>query len=214
MPDRAKKLIGSVYSAAAEKIYEPLVVRRTFPLLGGDLPELALEQGRRAATLAQGRPILDMPVGTAYFTAQIAREHSGLMVGCDIARGMVEKTASLAASGSLDGLVAVQADAHHLPFRDGSFVAVLCHQGLQVIPGLTPTVEELARVTMPGGMLYVTVLTLPASRLLPRSAARHLPTMLRSGMDVAEELSGAGLYVTSIRHRRFATLLEALKPVP
>jgi hypothetical protein len=38
--------------------------------------------------------------------------------------------------------------------------------------------------------------------------------MLRSGMDVAEEISRAGIYVTSIQHERFATLIEAVKPVP
>jgi SAM-dependent methyltransferase len=210
--DRAKRMIGKIYSATAEKLYEPIVVRRAFPLFGGNLPELAVEQGRRAVAGASGGPILDMPVGTGFFTSQIAGDHDGLLVGCDIAWGMVEQTMRAARSKQLSGLAAVQGDAHSLPFDDGCFRAIVCHNGLQVMPGLSASIREMARVLAPGGTLYATVITVALGRLLPRRGAAHLPTLLRSGFDVADELSEAGLYVTSIDHERFATLLEAVKP--
>ncbi len=87
MPERAKKLIANIYSYTADKLYEPIVVKRAFPLFGGDLNDVVLEQGRRAVASAAGRPILDMPVGTAYFTVEMARAHPGLVVGVDIAAG-------------------------------------------------------------------------------------------------------------------------------
>lgn len=170
--DRAKRLIGAIYSAAADRLYEPIVVRGAFPLLGGDLNELVLGQGRRAVAVAQGRPILDMPVGTAYFTVEMARLHDGVVVGADIARGMVDHAARAARGRGLDNLLSVQADAHVLPFGDASFGAILCTNGLQVIPGLEPTLAELARVLAPGGTLFASVVHLPL--------AARAPTMFKS----------------------------------
>ena len=210
----AQRAIASIYSFAAKNLYEPIVVKGTFRLLGGNLNELAMEQGRAAAAAAEGKPILDIPVGTAYFTIQLAKHHEGLVVGVDIATGMVEETATRARAAGVDNLKAVQANAHSLPFKDAAFGAILCTNGLQVMPGLHESIVELERVLEPGGSLFVSVVTVALNRLLPADAAAHLPTMFRSGMDVAEEISDAGLYVTSIRHERFATLIEAVKPVP
>lgn len=210
--DRAKKIVAGIYSAAAEKIYEPVVVRRAFPLFGGNVNELALQQGRSAVATAHGRPILDMPVGTAYFTVQMAKEHDGIVVGVDIARGMVEQAMRTARAQGCSNVWPVQGDAHRLPFPDGAFGAILCTNGLQVIPGLDRSISELARVLGPGGVMYTSVISVPVSRALPRATARKLPTMLRSGFDVAEVISDAGLYVTSVSRERFATLIEAIKP--
>ena len=209
----AQRAIASIYSFAAKNLYEPIVVKGTFRLLGGNLNELALEQGRRAVEAAAGKPILDIPVGTAYFTIPLAKHHEGLVVGVDIATGMVEQTSARARAAGAHNLKAVQANAHSLPFEDSAFGAILCTNGLQVMPGLHESIQELERVLEPGGSLFVSVVTMALSRVLPADAAERLPTMFRSGMDVAEEISRAGLYVTSIRQERFATLIEAVKPV-
>lgn len=210
--EKAKKLIGNIYSYTADKLYEPIVVKRAFPLFGGDLNDVVLEQGRRAVASAAGRPILDMPVGTAYFTVEIARTHPGLVIGVDIARGMVEQAMRVAGDKGLENLVTTQADAHDMPFKDGVFGAILCTNGLQVIPGLAPTIAELARVLAPGCSIYCSVITMPLANFLGRSTRKQLPTLFRPGMDVAEEMSEADLYVTSMSQQRFATLIEAVKP--
>lgn len=212
MPDasRAKRFVAGVYSFAAKRIYEPLVVKGAFPLTGGRINSLALAQGRRAVASASGKPLLDMPVGTAFFTVQLAPEHDGLVVGADIATGMVERTKAEADARGIANISAIQADAHHLPFRDGAFGSVLSTNGLQVIPGLRPSVRELVRVLAPGGRLYVSVISLPVGKLLPRRKER-LPTIMRSGADVAAEISRAGAEVASIERERLATLIEAVK---
>lgn len=207
--DRAKRAVASIYSRSAERLYEPLVVRTGFPLLGGDINDLVMEQGRNAVAVAGDRPILDMPVGTAYFTKEMAKRAGGPVVGVDIAEGMVRKASRTAGESGLHNLFALQADAHHLPFKDGSFGAILCTNGLQVIPGLTQTVSELARVLAPGGTLFVSVVTLPLSRVLPRRAAGHLPTLLRSRRDVEAELRRVGLRVAISRMNRLAFLIQA-----
>ena len=202
-----------MYSRAADTLYEPIVVRGTFPLLGGDLNDLVLEQGRRAVATAGGRPVLDMPIGTAYFTLAAARRHEGLVVGADIAEGMVQKALRSARAADLANLVTVQADAHRLPFGTGSFGAILCTNGLQVIPGLRESVSELVRVLVPGGRLYVSVVTLPVGRALPASAAEHLPTMLMSQREITTVLADYGVNVTAVTKNRLALLIEATKPV-
>jgi SAM-dependent methyltransferase len=208
-----KRGIGTLYSWSAERIYEPLIVQRAFPLLGGDLNDLALEQGRRAVERAGSGPILDMPVGTAFFTVTAAAEHDGLIVGADIAAGMVRRAKRAGAEAGVPNLVAVQADAHRLPFADNSFGAILCTNGLQVIPGLDMAVGELARVLAPGASIHTSVITMPLAAALPSGAARRLPTALKSRRELVAALSDAGLTLRSVRSQRFATLIEALKPV-
>jgi len=173
-----KRGIGNIYSWSADRIYEPFVVRRAFPILGGDLNDLVLEQGRRAVEGAGRRPLLDMPVGTAFFT-----------------------------------LRTVQADSHHLPFADESFGAILCTNGLQVIPGLEESLAELARVLAPGAYLYVSIITMPLAAALPAGAGRRLPTVLKSRRELIDAMTGGGLALRSVRSQRFATLIEALKPL-
>lgn len=209
---RIKRLIGSAYSVAADRIYEPLVVNGAFKLFGGNLNALAIEQGRRAASVAEGGPILDMPVGTAYFTSKLARAHEGLVVGSDIAWGMVARSMEVAEEEATPNLRCVQADAHALPFADNTFPAVMCTNGLQVIPGLAPTIAELARVTKPDGYLFVSVLTLPAPRVVREGRRDKLPTMMLSGADIAAVIEASGLEVKTLRSDRLATLIEARKP--
>ena len=204
-----KRVIGGIYSAAADRLYEPVVVRRMFPLLGGDLNERVVEQGRRAVEVAHGRPILDMPIGTAFFTVQVAHGHDGIVVGADIAEGMVRAARQKALLTRNDNVVTVQADAHHLPFEDGSFGAILCTNGLQVIPGLHRTLLELARVLHETGRLFVSVVTLPLGRGLPRRGAARLPTVLKSRREIEAAFERASLRVRAVAHHRLALLLEA-----
>jgi SAM-dependent methyltransferase len=212
--DHFKRAVGGLYSWAAQSLYEPIVVRRLLPLLGGgDLEESLAEQSRAAVAAAGEHPILDMPVGTAHFALTAASQHRGLVVGVDLAAGMVQKAASAARAAGVSGFACVQGDAHRLPFPDASFGVVLSHNGLHVIPGLQPTVAELARVLVPGGRLYVSVIAWPASALLPPDVARRLPAGLMARRELVGALVGAGLAVTGSTAQRLAVLLEALKPV-
>ena len=207
MSDRTKKLIGGIYSFAADKLYEPLVVHGAFRVFGGPLNDLVVEQGRRAVSGARGGPILDLPVGTGYFTVEMARRHEGVVVGVDIAEGMVRE----AAQRGFANLVAVQADAHHLPFANDSFKAVVCTNGLQVMPGLVPSLREMERVLAPGGRLYVSVIVAPVGAVFRSDTREHLPTLVRPGKDVVAAVESTGLHVTRHERARLATLIEATK---
>lgn len=201
MTSRAQKLIAGIYSGAARRVYDPLVVHGSFRLLGGPLNDLVAEQGRRAVDVAGAGPILDVPVGTAYFTRAVARAHPGLVVGVDIAEGMVRKSEAVAREEGLSNLRPVRASVHALPFPDGAFPAILCTNGLQVMPGLGRAVRELARVLQPGGTLFVSVVGLPL-----RSS--RLPTAFAT-TRVDDELRRAGLRLVRKKMVRLATLYEA-----
>jgi len=51
----------------------------------------------------------------------------------------------------------VQADAAHLPFRDGSFDAVIANHSLEHMQQLEPALDEVDRVVRRGASLYVAV---------------------------------------------------------
>ncbi len=205
----AKRLIGGIYSATAEHLYEPIVVKGAFRLFGGDLHQLIFAQQSRAVAVAAGRPILDMPVGTAFFTVEMARSHEGLVVGVDIAEGMVRKAKRTALDTGVANLVLVQADAHHLPFRAGCFGAEVCSNGLPVMPGLDAIVTELARVLASTGTLFVSAITVPVGALISTRARARLPTMLRPVGDIAAALASAGFGRVNARRGRLAKLFEA-----
>lgn len=207
-----KRLVAAVYSAAAARIYEPVIVHGTLPLFGGDVHGLIVEQGAAAAAAAAGRPILDMPVGTGYFAVRYAPRHGGIVVGVDIAAGMVAAADEAAAAAGAANVVAVQADAHRLPFPDRTFGAVVCANGLQIIPDLRRTAGELARVLAPGGRLVACMPLAPVARLLPPAAGARLPAFLRPVEDMAAALEAAGLRVEAVRRSRLVHFLEAAAP--
>jgi ubiquinone/menaquinone biosynthesis C-methylase UbiE len=215
--DPVQRFISGAYSFLADRLYEPLVVHGGFRLFGGDINSLAFAQGEKAVEAADGGPILDMPVGTAYFTSAIARNHPGIVVGVDIAQGMVEQTRRVAREQGLPNLAAVRADAHHLPFVDGAFAAIVSTNGLQVIPQMESAVAELVRVLAPGGSLFVSVITAPLAAAVPERMRHDLPAIVRPGTDVAHAItraSGETMTFTQLSRSRLATLIEWKKGDP
>jgi ubiquinone/menaquinone biosynthesis C-methylase UbiE len=210
--DLPKRIISEVYSRTAGSLYEPVVVRGTFRVAAHDLERLVAEQARRAIAHADGAPILDVPIGTGHFTTQFAHAHNGVIVGVDIAHGMVVQATKAARAAGSSNVVAVRADAHALPFAGAAFGAIMCTNGLQVMPGLRRTLAELHRVLRPGGSLQVSIVNLPLGSLLPGGASERLPTMFRSRASMALAIERAGFTVVDVMRSRLATLVEARRP--
>lgn len=209
--DLPKRIISEIYSRTADSFYEPLVVRGTFRMAAGDLERLVSEQGQNAVAAAEGGPILDMPIGTAHFTTMFAREHEGLIVGTDIAHGMLLKTMDRARQEGLGNIVAVRGDAHALPFATESFPAIMCSNGLQVIPGLELTLAELHRVLKREGLMQVSIVNLPLGAILPEGASSHLPTLFKSRSSMISAVERAGFTIARLSATRLVTLVEARK---
>jgi ubiquinone/menaquinone biosynthesis C-methylase UbiE len=113
-----------------------------------------------AAEIAPGRRVLDVSTGTgeAALMALSAVGASGVVVGADIAPAMLV--------GARDRLknplfCPVAADGQALPFRSGSFDAVICQLGLQFFPNPARGLAEFHRVLRPGCSAALCVISTP-----------------------------------------------------
>lgn len=114
--------------------------------------------------LKAGDKVLDLGCGFGRHAFEAARRGASV-VALDAGRDEVEGVAATFAAmleagefakGSLHAN-AVQGDALHLPFPDGSFDRVICSEVLEHIPDDVAAMRELARVLRPGGTMAITV---------------------------------------------------------
>jgi SAM-dependent methyltransferase len=108
-----------------------------------------------AAGVASGRRALDVATGPGYVAGRAA-ERGAEVVGVDVAAAMVAL-----ASERQPGLDFRRADAHDLPFADGSFDAVVANFLVLHLGRPEAAVAEFARVLAPGGRLALTAWDLP-----------------------------------------------------
>jgi SAM-dependent methyltransferase len=101
-----------------------------------------------------GLSLLDVGCGPGSITVELAeRLAPGRVVGVDSHTGILESARGLAAVQGLGNVEFQLADAHELPFPDGSFDIVHCHQVLLHIPDAAAVVKEMRRVCRPGGIV-------------------------------------------------------------
>jgi ubiquinone/menaquinone biosynthesis C-methylase UbiE len=130
-----------------------------------------------AAEISPGYRILDIATGTgeASLMALPLVGRSGLVIGADISSEML--------LGARDRLKdpsfwSVAADGEALPFRDGSFDAVICQLGLQFFPDPARGLSEFRRVLRVGGRAAACVISTPERApmwgVLAEVISRHL----------------------------------------
>jgi ubiquinone/menaquinone biosynthesis C-methylase UbiE len=118
------------------------------------------EQARFAAAAidaAEGRPVLEVPVGTGLITARAlaAARTRPPVVAVDLSGAVLRR-----ARGRLGRRVTcVLADVAHLPFRDGAFQVVHSGNGFHLFPDRPAAAAELARALRPGGLAAITTWT-------------------------------------------------------
>ena len=118
---------------------------------------------RRVQRILQAGPgdrVLDLAAGTGTSSVVFARSGADV-VACDFSLGMLQAgQARLLKKDPFQdktrGRVSFAAgDALHLPFKDGAFDAVTISFGLRNVHGTRAALEEMRRVTRPGGRLVV-----------------------------------------------------------
>ena len=105
---------------------------------------------RLAARLAGSRRVLDIACGEGYGSAMLAAAGATSVVGVDVDARTVE----LAASRYPDARYAC-ADIGALPFDDGAFELVASFETIEHVREPERALDELARVTAPGGLLVI-----------------------------------------------------------
>ncbi len=125
--------------------------------------------GVERAHLPERPMVLDLASGTGDFSLLVKRRHPGSRA---FTVDITERMLHLAQARGLP--YAVCADAGVLPFRDGAFDCVFIGYGLRNFPNLKQALEEVMRVTRPGGMLVSLDFFLPANTLLRRLYLAYL----------------------------------------
>jgi len=93
------------------------------------------------------RFVLDLGAGPGHYTAALVRAGADV-VPLDLGSENMRKAADA-------GLAAVHGDATRLPFPDASFDGVFCSNMLEHVPAATSVIDEIERVTKPGGWAWI-----------------------------------------------------------
>ncbi|MYR07045.1 methyltransferase domain-containing protein [Gordonia sp. SID5947] len=199
-----------VFSHVYEQLWRP-VFTRLFSLGGSGTADF---DTALSAYLARpgDRRILDVACGPGNYTRRFADGLSGdgRSIGIDFSPSMLAKAAR---TNATDRTSYIRADAHSIPFADNSFDTVTCLAALYLIPDPLPVVDELLRVTRPGGevVIFTSVQTdltsLPGVREVAgmsgyRIFGRHeiVERLHAAGAEHVEQtITGQGQYVLAVK---------------
>jgi arsenite methyltransferase len=210
-PDVSKgylDLLGSVGATDTPKNAGPIQAAWALPI-GSMLYDRAQTVARRLMTAFQhpaewldippGGVALDVGSGPGNVTASLARAAGpdGLALGVDISEPMLARAVHAEAGPQVGFL---RADAQRLPFRDGTFDAVVSIAMLQLVPKPSAALAEMARVLRPGARMAVMVPTVGRARALMRllpDGGAHFFTEDEIG-DILEDLGLVGVRTKSL----------------
>ena len=144
--------------------------------------------------------VLDAGCGVGHLGQSFARQgRAGIdLVGMDFQEELLANV-TVGYTGLVEG------DIHNLPFRDGSFAAVLTSNALHHFPDPRQAMREIARVLRPGGVFvcydprYITPLEM-VKKFLRRNDTLFTKDHKSFRVDEYRELIGSsGLEVTEVR---------------
>ncbi len=99
--------------------------------------------------------VVDVGCGTGNYTLEFARQvHRGIAVGVDLSAAMLELFVQHARANELENVVAIQASAENLPFRDGSLDKMFNGCLHHLAPRLLPSLNEAHRTLRDGAVFY------------------------------------------------------------
>lgn len=98
--------------------------------------------------------LLDVPVGTAVFTAAKYKQMTKADITClDYSTDMLERAEQRLRDAGITNVKTMQGDVGALPFKNDTFDFVLCMNGLHVFPDKERAYAEILRTLEPGGEL-------------------------------------------------------------
>ncbi|WP_062431008.1 demethylmenaquinone methyltransferase [Herbidospora daliensis] len=128
-----------------------------------------------------GELVLDLAAGTGTSTDAFT-QLGARAIACDFSIGMlqtgVRRRGSSGLTGGVAGVTFVAGDALRLPFADGVFDAVTISFGLRNVADTRQALEEMLRVTRPGGRLVVCEFSRPKPKAFDTIYTQYLMRLL------------------------------------
>jgi ubiquinone/menaquinone biosynthesis C-methylase UbiE len=145
-------LVPQIY----ERWWRPALSRVAKGITGPGMAE-EIRIARLLMALSHGDAVLDLGCGTGNFARGFARTvtESGLVVGVDASRTMLERAAGELERAEVRNVALIRAGGEELPFRDDCFDAVCCFAALHLFADPFAALGELARVLAPGGRIAI-----------------------------------------------------------
>lgn len=187
-----------------ERFWRPALGRVAKGIQGPGMAE-EIRIARLLLGLGPGDRVLDIACGPGNFSRAFATTvgASGIVVGLDASRTMLERGAADLRRSGIDNLALIRGDATALPFLDDGFDAVCCFAALHLFDDPFGGLDEMARVLAPGGR--IALMTSVQRQLAPRGPLKPISERL-SGMKVF----GQREIVDALEERGFDELHQRL----
>jgi ubiquinone/menaquinone biosynthesis C-methylase UbiE len=120
-------------------------------------PIITRERLRSVLRPAQGERLLEIGVGTGYYSCELAEwvASAGTLELFDLQQEFLDHVMRAAGERGLSNLVPTQGDATQLPYEDASVDGVILTAVLGEIPDTAAALREVRRVLKPSGRLVV-----------------------------------------------------------
>jgi SAM-dependent methyltransferase len=206
-PEQEGLVQGFMRSSAVSRVYErwwrPAFGRLAKGAFG---PGMAEEQriARLLMGLRPGDGVLDVACGPGNFCRQFGRAvgDTGLVVGVDTSRPMLEQAVQKTGAARPGNVAFVHAEASSLPFRDESFDAVCCFAALNLFAEPFEALDQMRRVLTPGARIAIFTSCRgrsPVTRTLESALARSGGVRMFDQDEIVDALRERGF--TDVRQR-------------
>jgi ubiquinone/menaquinone biosynthesis C-methylase UbiE len=137
------------------------------------------------AHVPSGAKLLDVGIGTGYPFADFFQKAGYQVYGVDISSNLIAKCQKL-----YPKLIAKVGDAENLDFADNYFDCVYCFHSTWYFPNLNKAVDEMVRVTRPGGLIMFDI---------ENASNKQIDQSYRSNLRISQ-LTGIGRFTRNVQN--------------
>jgi ubiquinone/menaquinone biosynthesis C-methylase UbiE len=179
--------------------------------------EEATEEMLLAAGLKSGDHVLDLAAGTGDQSILAARKvgPGGIVLATDLSLEMLNVAAKRAQQEELTNIITRVMDAEQLNLEERSFDAVICRNGLMLLPHLQSALRGIRRVLKPGGKLAALVWSSPKRNplhMLPLTILAKYGGKASADLPNPFTLSDPAVFEQALREAGFREVM--IRPIP